>query len=271
MVASAGLALYLVWRSLGWPLIHDAPLMHYVAWLITQGAVPYRDVFDMNLPGVYLVHLAVVKTLGEGSMAWRLFDLGWLAATAAALWGFSRRMGDDWSGLGAALLFILYHLAGGAWRVGQRDFLLALLLVLAAWGVARSWETGEILVPLAWGGLAAGAGIMIKPHVAAFWLACAPVVILGASRARRSAVAAVAVWTGAGLAVPLLVLGWLAMRGGLGAFADITTGYLLPLYSRVGGEPIWQVMRGYAYGWQIWICLVALALLGAAQRIPAPY
>src|SRR6266487_1989198 len=131
--------------------------MHYVAWLIAQGAVPYRDVFDMNLPGVYLVHLAVIKTLGEGSVAWRLFDLGWLAATAAALWGFCRRMGDDWSGLGAALLFILYHLAGGAWRAGQRDFLLALLLVLAAWGVARSWETGETLVPLAWGGLAAGA------------------------------------------------------------------------------------------------------------------
>jgi len=271
LVASAGLALYLVWRSLSWPLIHDAPLMHYVAWLITQGAVPYRDVFDMNLPGVYLVHVAVIKTLGEGSVAWRLFDLGWLAATAAALWGFCRRMGDDWSGLGAALLFILYHLAGGAWRAGQRDFLLALLLVLAAWGVARSWETGETLVPLAWGGLAAGAGIMIKPHVAAFWLACAPIVILGASRARRSAVAAVAVWTGAGLAVPVLVLGWLAMRGGLGAFADITTGYVLPLYSRVGGEPIWQVMRWHAYGWQIWICLVALALLGAAQRIPAPY
>src|SRR5207249_11802235 len=109
------------------------------------------------------------------------------------------------------------------------------------------------------GGLAAGAGIMIKPHVAVFWLACVPIVTLGASRARRSAVAAVAVWTGAGLAVPVLVLGWLAMRGGLGAFADITTGYVLPLYSRAGGEPIWQVMRWHAYRWRRSLCLVALA------------
>ena len=271
LVASAGLALYLVWRSLGWPLIHDAPLMHYVAWLITQGAVPYRDIFDMNVPGIYLIHLAVIKTLGEGNMAWRLFDLGWLAATAVALWGYCRRMGDDWSGLGAALLFVLYHLAGGAWRVGQRDFLLDLFLVLAAWGVARGWETGGTLAPLVWGGLAAGAGIMIKPHVAAFWLACAPLVLLGSSRASRSAFAAGAVWLGAGLAVPALVLGWLAIRGGLGPFAAIATEYVLPLYSRVGSEPIWQAMRWHAYGWQIWTCLVALTLLGLAYRVAAPY
>ncbi len=271
LAASAGLALYLVWRSLGWPLIHDAPLMHYVAWRITQGAVPYRDVFDMNMPGVYLIHLAVIKTLGEGNVAWRLFDLGWLAATAVALWGYCRRMGDDWSGLGAALLFVLYHLAGGAWRVGQRDFLLALLLVLAAWGVAQGWETGAF-APLVWGGLAAGAGTMIKPHVVAFWLACAPIVLLGASRAGRSALAAVAVWMGAGLAVPALVLGWLTIRGGLGPFAAIASEYVLPLYSRVGGEPTWWALRWYAlYGWQIWSCLVALALLGLVHRIASPY
>ena len=39
MAASAALALYLGWRSWPWPLVHDAPLMHYVAWLMTRGAV----------------------------------------------------------------------------------------------------------------------------------------------------------------------------------------------------------------------------------------
>jgi len=58
--ASAVLLAYLAWGSRGWPLIHDVPLMHYIAWLIEQGAVPYRDTFDMNLPGAYLLHLAVL-------------------------------------------------------------------------------------------------------------------------------------------------------------------------------------------------------------------
>ena len=54
--------------------------------MIGQGGVPYRDVFDMNLPGVYLIHAAVIGLLGRGDLAWRLFDLGWLAATGALLW-----------------------------------------------------------------------------------------------------------------------------------------------------------------------------------------
>ena len=93
LAASGALAAYLAWRSLGWPLIHDAPLMHYIAWVIGQGGVPYRDVFDMNLPGVYLIHAAVIGLLGRGDLAWRLFDLGWLAATGALLWAYARPLG----------------------------------------------------------------------------------------------------------------------------------------------------------------------------------
>ena len=36
---------------------------------------------------------------------------------------------------------MLYHLAGGAWQAGQRDFLLCPLLLLGALGVTRWLET----------------------------------------------------------------------------------------------------------------------------------
>jgi Dolichyl-phosphate-mannose-protein mannosyltransferase len=269
LAVSGVLALYLGWRSWGWTLVHDAPLMHYVAWLIAQGAVPYRDVFDMNMPGVYLLHLGVISTLGEGDRAWRLFDLGWLALTAAALFGFSRRMGDKWSGLAAGLLFVLYHLSGGAWRAGQRDFLLAPFLVLAAWGAARVWETSGARAPVVWGGLAAGAGVMLKPHAVLFWISCAAVVALGS---RRSSVTrALALWCAAGLTVPVLVMGWLAWRGGAGPFVSILTGYLLPLYSRVGRVSVWWAVRGHVFGWEIWSCLIALGVLGFARRLEPPF
>jgi len=269
LAASAALALYLGWRSLSWPLIHDAPIMHYVAWLVSQGAVPYRDVFDMNVPGVYLLHLGVIRTLGEGGGAWRFFDLAWLGLTSVALFGFSRRMGDAWSGLGAALLFLLYHLSGGAWRAGQRDFLLALFLVLAAWGAARAWESGGDRGPLLWGGLAAGAGLMIKPQAALFWIVCAAVAAAGARRS--GALRALALWCAAGLAVPAAVMGWLAWRGGAGAFLAITTGYVLPLYSRVGRVSVWDGVRWHVYGWQIWSCLIVLGVLGIFVRHRKPY
>src|SRR5262250_2932102 len=156
--------------------------MHYVAWLMTQGAVPYRDVFDMNMPGIYLLHLGVISVLGEGDRAWRCFDLAWLVLTAAALFGFSRRMGDTQSGLASALLFALYHLSGGAWRAGQRDFLLCLFLLAGFYGVARSLERGGALGPLAWGGLALGTGTTVKPHAALFWVAAMAVAAVVARR-----------------------------------------------------------------------------------------
>ncbi len=250
-------------------MIHDAPIMHYVAWLVSLGAVPYRDVFDMNVPGVYLLHLGVIRVLGEGDGAWRFFDLAWLGLTSAALFGFSRRMGDAWSGFGAALLFVLYHLSGGAWRAGQRDFLLVLFLVLAAWGAARAWESGGARAPLLWGGLAAGTGIMIKPQSALFWIACAAVAA-GSGR-RAGALRALVIWCAAGLAVPAAIMGWLAWRGGAGAFLAIATGYVLPLYSRVGRVSVWEGVRWHVYGWQIWSCLIVLGVLGIFVRIEKPF
>jgi len=95
VLALAALVGALAWRSREWPLIHDAPLMHYIAWRIGEGAAPYRDLFDMNFPGVYLLHMAALRLVGAGDTGWRVFDLTWLAGTslaAAALAGASGRL-----------------------------------------------------------------------------------------------------------------------------------------------------------------------------------
>ena len=67
--------------------------MHYIAWRISEGAMPYRDLFDMNFPGVYLLHLVALELFGASNAGWRAFDLAWLggtslaAAALAAPWG----------------------------------------------------------------------------------------------------------------------------------------------------------------------------------------
>ena len=66
-------------------------------------------------------------------------------------------------------------------------------------------------------------------------------------------------------------MSWLAWRGGAGAFLAIATGYVLPLYSRVGRVSVWEGVRWHVYGWQIWSCLIVLGLLGLVMRIEKPY
>jgi Dolichyl-phosphate-mannose-protein mannosyltransferase len=261
---------YLVWASRSWPLIHDAPLMHYIAWLIDQGGVPYRDVFDMNLPGAYLLHLAVLRIAGPGDIAWRLFDLAWLAATCNLLVAYCHRISHGWAPAAAALLFALYHLSGGDWHAGQRDFLLCFFLLLGAWGVARGTEQAASGA-LVWGGLALGAAMTIKPHAALYWLFCAAI----AARDRSWAVSpwrAAGLVIAAGLVVPGAVFGWLAWRGGLGPFVDIFGGYVVPLYSRVGWMSPWQAIVWHPYGRPVialLALLVVLALLAPTSQEPA--
>src|SRR5215510_16592410 len=66
--------------ALGWPLVGDATIFHLIAGQMTMGAVPYRDIIDVNMPLTYDIHAAVVAIGGMSDVAWRVFDL-----TAAAV------------------------------------------------------------------------------------------------------------------------------------------------------------------------------------------
>jgi hypothetical protein len=251
----------LAWRSRGWPLIHDAPLMHYIAWRIGEGAVPYRDIFDMNFPGVYLLHRLALGLFGAGDAGWRAFDLAWLAATSLS----AAALASAWGRLaaaGAGLLLATYHLAGGAWQAGQRDFLLCPFLLLAAVGVARWAERRGARTSLAWGGLALGAGITVKPHAGLFAAALLALVAVVARGAGRPLAAPVAVFATAVAVPPLAVVAWLAAAGALPAWYEIVVGYLVPLYSRLGRPERWTFYR-----WQVWIPIAAGAVLALGVAV----
>jgi hypothetical protein len=80
---------WLLWRSLGWPLVGDATIFHFIAGQMNMGAVPYRDIVDINMPLTYDIHAAVVAIGGISDLAWRIFDL----TTAAVMSAFAKESG----------------------------------------------------------------------------------------------------------------------------------------------------------------------------------
>ena len=258
----AALVLALAWRSRAWPLVHDAPILHYIAWRIADGAAPYRDVFDMNQPGVYALHVALLQTLGPGDTAWRAFDLTWLAVSAVAIAALAAPWGAA-AAFGGALTFAAVHLAGGAWQAGQRDFLLCPFLLVGVLGVTR-WLEGRGRLSLACSGAAMGAAVTVKPHAGILAAALGLVVIVVAARVGGVGTAAPATLTyaAAAMAAPLAMVVWLALAGGLGAWRQTVFEYLVPLYSRLGRDAAWAFHHG-----EVWLGLALGAALSTARVV----
>lgn len=164
MAGACVLGACLLWfaaTTFHWPLAGDAALMHYVAFLMDHGRVPYRDIAEMNMPGAFLVDDAVMHTLGPGSLAWRIFDLLLMAVATAAMIAIARP--KDWfAGLFAGALLGLIHGRDGVFDLGQRDFVAAVLLVAgcaALFRATRRASPGWMFLF----GLCAGAAGSIKP------------------------------------------------------------------------------------------------------------
>ena len=171
--------LYFVW-SWRWPLLGDASLIHYIAFLISRGWAPYRQLGDMNMPGSYLIELAAMHVFGMGALAWRLFDFTLLALASASFFVVARNSGcpiqDSSIVLGgntaaesrflpalfSAALFILIHGRDGLSEGGQRDLTMAVCL-LAATAFLFLAVRKQALWPAAAFGLISGIAATIKP------------------------------------------------------------------------------------------------------------
>ncbi len=116
--------------SYAWPLVHDAPLIHYVLFLMAHGMAPYRDIIEINLPGTYVLDWLEMHILGGGALGLWLWDtLAGLAGLLASAWivGKNRRL----VGIVGGALAYLIHERDGAKNLGQRDWISASLLLVA--------------------------------------------------------------------------------------------------------------------------------------------
>jgi hypothetical protein len=255
LVAMGTAALTLTGASLRWPLIGDATILHYVAARVLDGAVPYRDLFDMNLPGTYLVHIAGIWLLGYGDGAFRVLDLTVLGLTLVGITLSLARFGWVASAT-ASLLFWLYHLTAGAPSALQRDYLQCMPLAgMTACMALHARSRGIAWLVTAGGMLGLAASVKPLP------LVLAPVLLLltwveGTAGRWRRVFALAAGMAAAGGAV----LTWVSAAGGLAAFLDIVTRYL-PLYADHFRAPVVEILtRPAVIGLTPWAAAGALLL-----------
>ena len=247
---------WLLWRSRDWPLAGDATIFHFIAGQMQMGAVPYRDIIDVNMPLTYAIHAAVVATGGMGDIAWRAFDLTAAAVLATLILMLLAPAGRAPAIL-AVLVVLLMHVLLGPYAAGQRDFLMSILAVAVALLSARAAEDHHRrLLYLLLAGALGMAAACIKPTGMLLLLLPALALKLHA-REILSVIAGAA-------AVALAVFGTLAARGGLGAFVTMLH-ELLPDYASMGAGTIPETLAGVR-----WMGPVAGLALAAALSIADP-
>jgi hypothetical protein len=259
-VPFAVLTAWLVWRSLRWPLVGDAAIFHFIAEQMKMGAVPYRDIIDVNMPLTYYLHAAIVKIGGMSDVAWRAFDLTAAAVVSACIWMLVAPAGRAVAIL-AMLAVLVTHLLLGAYSAGQRDFLMSIPALAAALVSVRTVEDPERRrLYLALAGAFAVIAASIKPSGLLLLLLPALATRLSWHDIWRDIA-----WIMAGAAgTGLMVLGLLVATGELGALLAMIW-ELLPLYGAMGARTIPEVLGATV----VWIMPIAGLALAAALGIGA--
>ncbi len=258
-------------ESLWWRPMHDSPIMLYIGFLMDHGRLPYRDIFDMNMPGADLIYLWIYKLTNGNHIALRVVDLAFLASITGCGWAVMRRFGRD-AAWAAAVVFPVIYLSLGPTASLQREtavllFLTPILLVLN--------KASEREIPI-WQwvlmGLLAGAAVSVKPQAA---LVAVGMFAWAVWAQRKADVSNSRVASGLCLcvfcsALPLAAsLAWISYIGAWDAFLDISRNYW-PLYNGLSGqgEPIqgyeraiWDLKGASWFGYEP--IVVGVGLVGA--------
>ncbi len=251
-----------------WPFIADAPILHYILFLMSKGFAPYRDIVDMNMPGCYLFQSLAVRLFGTQAAGWFHWDLCVdMVVLLASTWigGPSRRLAGSMAGMLACLM----HLADGAWDLGQRDWIVAALLLVcfaclfhALRGAHAAWIFGALF----FGSLAA----TIKPPAILFPL-LAVAIVCWWNRSSTPRVLSILGWAAAGLVLPLaMVLLFLAKWHIFASFFATARG-LLPYYAAQQRMNLWQLLWQTLANRERFFGLLALAALCSSVAMRARY
>ncbi len=225
------LAAYLVTQavySTRWQIAHDEAPLLYEAFLMQSGQMPYRDLFDFQMPGSFIAYFALGSLSGFNAFRLRLLDLLILAAILTVTYFALKRLGKA-PALAAALLFGLKYLQGGPSMSLQREYLLLVFLAPALYISLLDEMTPRLRLTL---GVLFGLSALIKPHAAIGLLPMLAADLWAFVKRPNLTLLPTAV----GFLIPIAaVFAWLGFIGALTPFLNIATNYW-GLYSQINGQ-----------------------------------
>jgi len=230
------LSLFLIaeaYLSLQWRIVHDGPILFYMGWLIRKfGYIPFRDFFDMNMPGAHWISALLGAVFGFSDPGYRRADLFILAITLLLIFLWLRSFGylPAWS---AAVVFGLVYLQYGPGMSLQREFLI-LPLLLAMLIIFPMRDLSKELRRLIVSGFFLGLAAMIKPQSGLLIFVLISVILFSKQERKQKILHASLFILGCGLPFLTSII-YLGLNNALPDFFETATRYW-PLYTEINGR-----------------------------------
>lgn len=120
---------------LPYPFGQDQATFTWGGKALTEGAVLYRDFWDMKQPGIYWWYEASGRLFGFDSFGIRWMDLCWAVVVAPILWAAVRPRGELAAVLAACLSFGAFYAKAGYFELSQVEWLIGGPLAVALWSL----------------------------------------------------------------------------------------------------------------------------------------
>ena len=240
IAALLGGAVCYILFTIHWQWMWDTTVMHYIVLALDHGKVPYRDIYDINMPGSYLTERWALDIFGSGDLGWRIYEFTLLGALTGAMMIIAKPW--DWlAGLFAGVLFAVQLGSYGPYQAAERDEVMTVLIFVGCaclfTAVRRAWPWLALVY-----GLSIGIAILIKPTVLPLALALLVFVFVAARNRKLKAWPYVLYGIG-GLSIALaILLTFILPHHALASFIYILS-QLVPYYSGLAHPTLWVLVR----------------------------
>jgi len=151
-------------RLLGVPFERDEGEYAYLGNLILNGGLPYRDAYNMKLPGVYGMYALIIAAFGSSPAGIHAGFALVSLATIVLLYSAVRRLFTPMVGLTAATAYALLSVSGPLLgQAAHATHFVNLFVVFGLWVLSR-WDDRRPLRSAAAAGLLFGLAVLMKQH-----------------------------------------------------------------------------------------------------------
>lgn len=251
----------LLYKSIEWHPILDSPIFQYIAYKILNGVTPYKEIFDMNLPGTYWIHIITIKIFGLNSIGFRITDLIFLFIILLSGGLILKEYGSV-----AVFTFIAVfsgiHLAGGEANMGERDYFMTGFVGLSLYFIIQYIKKSKN-INLFIAGIFIGYAGFIKPT--SYILYFLIVLILLIKKKGNNKIIMDSILLTIGVCIfPGIFTYWLYKNGGINDFVNICVNYL-PIYQNGSISSTFKLI------YSIWKSPLDILIAGSLIILPIVY